>query len=347
MLFCLTADYTPQALNAMRENPSTDRRAAVEQLIAAAGGKLIAMYGRAANGPGAMVIFDVPDPAMAPAMVGVAVSAGSVQNVELTRLFTMEEIADIGKRRGRSAAPTSRLVSSSQNPGAAEPAAPKFREDPAPSQPASPCRRQRCTCRRELSRTREPAENQAAAGFGHGSEPPDIRAYAALHQQFPHESTADQWFSESQMESYRGLDSHIIGKLCGSLETARTALGGRLDIEALAHSVTCYLESTRPQPPVVSDAADPRRPQVTTLKRAKSNGSKLRSTISIEAEGAGTAWTTATRLDLPVGYRDQVGWDIGGEIAGIGLGDIGNAVNEPPPSSADSFAERSSRREWR
>jgi hypothetical protein len=33
MLFCLTAEYTPQALNAMRENPNTDRRAAVEQLL--------------------------------------------------------------------------------------------------------------------------------------------------------------------------------------------------------------------------------------------------------------------------------------------------------------------------
>jgi hypothetical protein len=43
MVFCLTADYTPQALNAMRENPNTDRRAAVEELISAAGGKLIAM----------------------------------------------------------------------------------------------------------------------------------------------------------------------------------------------------------------------------------------------------------------------------------------------------------------
>jgi len=41
MLFCLTADYTPQALNAMRENPNTDRRAAVEQLLEAAGGKLV------------------------------------------------------------------------------------------------------------------------------------------------------------------------------------------------------------------------------------------------------------------------------------------------------------------
>jgi uncharacterized protein with GYD domain len=98
MLFCLTAEYTPQALNAMRQNPNTDRRAAVEQLLEAAGGKLVAMYGRASNGPGAMVIFDVTDPAMAPAMCGIAVSAGSVQNVELTRLFTMEEISDIRQK---------------------------------------------------------------------------------------------------------------------------------------------------------------------------------------------------------------------------------------------------------
>ena len=98
MLFCLTAEYTPQALNAMRENPNSDRRAAVEQMLAAADGKLVAMYGRASNGPGVMVIFDVPDPAMAPAISGVAISAGSIQNVELTRLFTMEEIADIRQK---------------------------------------------------------------------------------------------------------------------------------------------------------------------------------------------------------------------------------------------------------
>ncbi len=101
MLFCLTAEYTPQALNAMRENPNSDRRAAVEQVLAAANGKLVAMYGRASNGPGVMVIFDVPDPAMAPAISGVAISAGSIQNVELTRLFTMEEIADIRQKAGQ------------------------------------------------------------------------------------------------------------------------------------------------------------------------------------------------------------------------------------------------------
>ena len=98
MLFCLTADYTPQALNAMRENPNTNRQAAVEELLSAAGGKLVAMYGRATNGPGVMVIFEVTAPAMAPAMTGVVVSAGTIHHVELTRLFTMEEISDIRQK---------------------------------------------------------------------------------------------------------------------------------------------------------------------------------------------------------------------------------------------------------
>lgn len=98
MLFCLTAEYTPQALNAMRENPDTNRQTAVQQLLEAAGGKLVAMYGRVGNGPGVMVIFDVPDPQMAPAVCGVAVSAGSIQNVQMSRLLTMEEIAGVRQK---------------------------------------------------------------------------------------------------------------------------------------------------------------------------------------------------------------------------------------------------------
>ena len=101
MLFCLTADYTPQALNAMRENPNTNRQAAVEQLLSAAGGKLVGMYGRATHGPGVMVIFDVADPAMAPAITGVAVSAGTLHHVELTRLFTMEEVKGLREKAGK------------------------------------------------------------------------------------------------------------------------------------------------------------------------------------------------------------------------------------------------------
>jgi hypothetical protein len=43
-----------------------------------------------------------------------------------------------------------------------------------------------------------------------GSEPPDIRAYAASHQTFPHEATSNQFFNEAQFESYRHLGSWMI-----------------------------------------------------------------------------------------------------------------------------------------
>jgi hypothetical protein len=39
MLFSISANYTAQALRAMGENPNTDRSAAVEKLVSAAGGE--------------------------------------------------------------------------------------------------------------------------------------------------------------------------------------------------------------------------------------------------------------------------------------------------------------------
>ena len=42
-----------------------------------------------------------------------------------------------------------------------------------------------------------------------GDEPSDVRNYVIDHATFPHESTANQFFSESQFESYRELGEHI------------------------------------------------------------------------------------------------------------------------------------------
>lgn len=98
MLFCLTAKYTPKALNAMRENPTTNRQDAVEQLVKAAGGKLVAMYGTIAEGPGALVIFDA-DPVAAAAMTGVAASSDGVENIKMQRLFSQDEVVAIRQKR--------------------------------------------------------------------------------------------------------------------------------------------------------------------------------------------------------------------------------------------------------
>ncbi|WP_245427666.1 GYD domain-containing protein [Bradyrhizobium sp. MOS003] len=83
------------ALNAILENPATNRQEAARKLIEAAGGKLVSMYSVAADGPGVLVIFDVPDPTAAPAISGLTVTAGTLQNVKLVRLFTQDEIKQV------------------------------------------------------------------------------------------------------------------------------------------------------------------------------------------------------------------------------------------------------------
>jgi hypothetical protein len=49
----------------------------------------------------------------------------------------------------------------------------------------------------------------------HGDEPEDVRSYYAAHPEFPHESTADQFFTESQFESYRRLGRFIGARVLG------------------------------------------------------------------------------------------------------------------------------------
>jgi len=95
MHFCLTGQYTPRALNAILEKPTVSREEAARKLIEAAGGKLISMYSVAADGPGVLVIFDVPDPSAAPAISGLTVTTGALQNVKLMRLFTQDEIKHV------------------------------------------------------------------------------------------------------------------------------------------------------------------------------------------------------------------------------------------------------------
>jgi uncharacterized protein with GYD domain len=101
MHFCLTGQYTPRALNNIMENPTTNRYEAAKKLIESAGGKLISMYSVAAEGPGVLTIFDVPDPTSAPAVAGIVVAAGTLQNVKLTRLFTQEEITPIRQKAAK------------------------------------------------------------------------------------------------------------------------------------------------------------------------------------------------------------------------------------------------------
>ena len=91
----------------------------------------------------------------------------------------------------------------------------------------------------------------------------DVRSYAAAHATFPHESTVDQWFSESQLESYRALGANIAEYVCsGGKGGAPTDLN--LDELHTVASELLDLDLKRLQPGWV---AQPEKGPVTPLKR--------------------------------------------------------------------------------
>ena len=98
MLFCLNVTYTPQALQSLMDHPTTSRADAARQLIEAAGGKMVAFYSTIIDGPGAMVIFDVPDPGYAPAISGLVMSTGTARDIRLQRLLTPDEVVGVRQK---------------------------------------------------------------------------------------------------------------------------------------------------------------------------------------------------------------------------------------------------------
>jgi hypothetical protein len=46
-----------------------------------------------------------------------------------------------------------------------------------------------------------------------GNESPDVQSYQCQQIAFPHQSTADQWFNESQTESYRMLGQDTMDEI--------------------------------------------------------------------------------------------------------------------------------------
>lgn len=55
-----------------------------------------------------------------------------------------------------------------------------------------------------------------------GDEPTDVLSYAARNKAFPNQSTADQWFDESQFESYRALGEHSIQSILQKIGDSQT-----------------------------------------------------------------------------------------------------------------------------
>ena len=66
-----------------------------------------------------------------------------------------------------------------------------------------------------------------------GDEPSDVRNYASVNPAFPHQSTADQFFDESQFESYRALGAHVVEEVFARAVSEARRDHGLPDLEDL------------------------------------------------------------------------------------------------------------------
>ncbi|WP_236848825.1 patatin-like phospholipase family protein [Candidatus Thiodictyon syntrophicum] len=84
-----------------------------------------------------------------------------------------------------------------------------------------------------------------------GDEPADVLQYAAAQRPFPHESTADQSYTESQFESYRKLGLHVAWSVLADAvaEHRSRNADGALDMEEMFTTLTeiWYPPSTQVQ----------------------------------------------------------------------------------------------------
>ena len=78
-----------------------------------------------------------------------------------------------------------------------------------------------------------------------GDEPGDVLEYALRVAEFPHESTADQFFDESQFESYRQLGHHVAHRVLG---VAVHATGDAVPDDEFWRTLFRHLVPARPKP---------------------------------------------------------------------------------------------------
>ncbi len=96
-----------------------------------------------------------------------------------------------------------------------------------------------------------------------GNEPADILNYAKREISFPNQSTSDQWFDESQFESYRKLGHHIAKAV---LEEFNVNSNPAVPCEQKKHALIATLKAklkTDPAPALVSQIDTP-KPDDTT-----------------------------------------------------------------------------------
>lgn len=107
--------------------------------------------------------------------------------------------------------------------------------------------------------------------------PYDVYSYARASDAFPHESTSDQWFSESQFESYRALGRHALTQILGNQPLA--AFDELVTRAERYIGAPIVLAAADNRPLAASEAAAPARPIAATNVNADDGARIERYTI--------------------------------------------------------------------
>jgi hypothetical protein len=86
-----------------------------------------------------------------------------------------------------------------------------------------------------------------------GDEPPDVTEYSRRQAEFPHQSTGDQWFDESQFESYRALGYHIARE---ALHLPGAEPSAAPSMERLFEGLSARWRASAPQPHATLDGLE-------------------------------------------------------------------------------------------
>jgi hypothetical protein len=70
-----------------------------------------------------------------------------------------------------------------------------------------------------------------------GDENDYVTAYKAAYPRFPHETTADQLFSEEQFEAYRALGEHIARRFLDGRDEVAAFSDDRAELLEMIHAV--------------------------------------------------------------------------------------------------------------
>ena len=72
-----------------------------------------------------------------------------------------------------------------------------------------------------------------------GEEPADVAQYASSDSRFPQQPTSDQWFSESQFESYRRLGLHTVEHI---MQEIKAATKSRVPLEKFSDAAEKHMK---------------------------------------------------------------------------------------------------------